>query len=327
MKSAPVIFLATLMIASAAPAATEELILHLRPESTAPVVTHITATEKILMDAAPAGENGDWMQIDLRLPCEGYVPAARLTKSLAILDKTPVRFLPDASSDIITHARDGDIYEIQSIDDHWAKVRINKQLTTFYQPTAIEPSAPAADSEPIPEPPVLDLPGPAPTHTPAQNALRLTPNTPIGRTALDNLPPENVIWKSAPRSPAPTRGPQPQAAVTQPQPPELPEGIMVGPAETQAREVVTSSMPEPDRPLRTLTGTLAREIEAEGPAYPIRLRSPEGRLIAYVDFSGIFIEDLDPYLNQRVALRGQIAPVQPNSRELVIFAHELEFTE
>lgn len=101
---------------------------------------------------------------------------------------------------------------------------------------------------------------------------------------------------------------------------------MVGRNETQAREAEPVAQPEPEVPLRLLVGTLVRQIESVGPPYPIRLVSDEGRMIAYVDFSGIFIEDLSPYLNQRVYLRGQLAPVRQRSRDLVIFVRDIQLT-
>lgn len=321
MKQAPFILLTVLMMTPVAPAAAEDIILRLRPETAAPIITRITATENVLRDAAPVDENREWMQLNLKVPFEGYVPAATLTKNFAIVDNTPVLSRPDPKTDVITRARDGDLYEVLRVSNEWATVRINKKLSAFF------PARAAPSSTPVPEAPALDLTVSAPMHTPGPDAVGFDPDRPIAQTAPEDLPPENVVWKSAPRSPAPNRWPQPQAADTQPVPPELPGGIMVGPAETQASEAASHRAPEPDQPIRLLTGILVREIEPEGPAYPIRLRSAEGRLIAYVDFSGLFIKDLNSYLDQRVHLRGQIIPVQSNDRDLVIFVRKIQFAD
>jgi len=101
--------------------------------------------------------------------------------------------------------------------------------------------------------------------------------------------------------------------------------IMVSPDQTQAREA--SPDLGPAKTPRLLTGTLTREINVTGPTYPIRLKSPEGRLIAYVDFSGIYISDLAPYLRQKVYVSGQIYPLPNNSAQLVILAESLRLAE
>jgi hypothetical protein len=102
---------------------------------------------------------------------------------------------------------------------------------------------------------------------------------------------------------------------------------MVGPAETQAREAVDPEPSANSEPARRLTGVLVREINKDGPAYPIRLRSPEGRLIAYVDLSALFISDLSPFIGQPVNLVGELRPLRPNTRELVILAREIRAAE
>lgn len=313
LRALTTIFAAQLSVV-ACQAAAGDILLRLRPDNAAPVFTRIIATEKVLLDAAPAGDN--WKTLQLKIPFEGYVPTATLTKGMDIVLDTPVHFLPSANSDVLTKAEEGDIYELLRAKDGWTTVGYKKQLKTYFQGSALPSPAP----EPVPEAPVLDLgfTEPAPNTSPAFN-----PDAEVGRTSVDELPPGNVVWKSAPRTPnAVIPQPQPRAVDLPEEAPLLPDGIMVSPAETQAREA-TPETPESDKPLRLLTGTLVREITTDGPAYPVRLRSPEGRLIAYVDFSGIFIEDLKPYLDQRVFLRGQIFPVQTNNSQLVIFAQEI----
>ncbi|TVP76338.1 MAG: hypothetical protein EA353_12215 [Puniceicoccaceae bacterium] len=100
---------------------------------------------------------------------------------------------------------------------------------------------------------------------------------------------------------------------------------MVTPDETQAREAAPDLGPA--KAPRLLTGQLVREIETTGPAYPIRLKSQEGRLIAYVDLSGIYLSDLSPYLNERVFIRGQIHPLPNAPAQVVILAESLRLAE
>lgn len=109
-----------------------------------------------------------------------------------------------------------------------------------------------------------------------------------------------------------------------PLPTSAADAIVVTPSNTQARE----STPEqkPAKVPRLLTGILLRKIAAKEP-YPIRLKSPEGRFIAYVDFSGIFIPDLTPYKNQKVYLRGEVHPLKGDSSKLVIYAQDIRLAE
>ncbi|MFU8849140.1 MAG: hypothetical protein ACNA77_10560 [Opitutales bacterium] len=259
MRKEPALLFATLLLLLIAPlrASAEEIILRLRPEADAPVLNRITATEKVLLEAAPAGDKDAWRELELKLPFEGYVPAASLSN--------------------------------------------------------------------------LDIS--APTHRPEAKALAFNPERAIGKTAPEDLPPENVTWQSAPaRSAAATepeteilgrtRTPDRPDSAT---PPYFEEsGIIVSPEQTQAREANLDEAPPADQATRLLVGRLVRKIDSAAPDYPIRLHADEGRLIAYVDFSGYFIEDLSPYLNQRVHLGGRLAAVRANSRKLVLYVDDIQ---
>ncbi len=272
MKQAPAIFLTALLVFASAFASAEEVILRLHPRSDAPILNRITATEKVLLDAAPAAGNEDWRQLELKIPFEGYVPAAALTKNFAILQDTPVHFLPDASSATITRARDGDLYEIKSVKDEWATVRFRKQIKTYFRKETLPEEAPAAEREadetevPAPGPPVLDLSASAPTHTPEPNAAEFDPSLGVAKISPDDLPPENVVWKSSSAAPAPAMAPAKETTAAKREPPQLPGGIMVGPGQTQAREADAANSAPTDKPLRLLVGTLVRKIDSADPA-------------------------------------------------------------
>jgi len=331
MRKVPAILLFASLLTASAQADAGDIVLRLRPEADAPIINRITATEKVLLDAAPAGEKGDWMRLELKIPFEGYVPEAALTKNFAIVQDTPVHFLPDANSETITRAKDGDLYEVKRVKDDWAAVRFEKALTTYFRAGALPSKAPEPVTETPPEaapqPPVLDLTIEAPTHTPQPNAAEFVPSLGVGQTRPQDLPPENVVWKTRPRAAVSGRESQPEDAAAEPEPPQLPNGIMVSPDQTQAREAAAEEAPPTDKPVRLLVGNLVREIDSTDPAYPVRLRSEQGRLIAYVDFSGFFIDDLSPYLDERVYLRGHLRPVRPTSRELVIFVRDIQIAE
>lgn len=201
-------------------------------------------------------------------------------------------------------------------------------------------------------------PKPAPLTIPAPRRP-INPDAPISRRDPGSLPPENVVWKptAAARSEGESKtrrvngsplrsssfGGQAasRGSITDPEsiigntnppdrssiatPPYFPEGIVVNQQNTQAREA--TSPIGPAKTPRLLTGQLIRQIEVDGPGYPIRLKSPEGRLIAFVDLSGIYLPDLDPYLGQKVYLRGQIHPLPNTSGQLVILAETLRLSE
>ena len=316
---------------TALPAFGEDLLLRLQPDEASPVVKRIIATEKVLLDAAPVADAPEWQQLELMLPLEGYVPAAALTKNFEIVERTAVRFLPSANAFELTKIEPGDRYEIGGAEAEWTRVTFQKKLTAYFSADASPTEIDMTESREIsaPEPPTLELPTDSgPAGEDRREEGRFDPDAPVGTRNPDELPPENVVWKTGPRSPAPIRQPQPRAIEATPSAPALPDGIMVGPSETQAREKKTSTeAPGADQPSRRLTGILVREIRGDGPAYPIRLRSPEGRLIAYVDFSGIFISDLSPFINSQVDLRGPVRPLRHGDRRLVMFAREIKTTE
>lgn len=306
-----------------------ELSLRLSPDPAAPVVTQIVATEKVLMDAAPVENAPGWLTLELDLPIEGFVPTASLSKSMEIASGTALQMLPAANALPLTDIGVNDRYEIAEAEAEWTRVRLNKTLRTFFQmepPRTPEAAAPSGLFQ-APEPPTLELPiEPLVASPPNIQARPADASSPASFLSPEQLPPENVVWKSAPRNPAPVRQPQPQAFNPPPAMPALPGGIMVGPAETQAREDAPLEATA-DPTSRLLTGVLVREINESGPAYPLRLQSPEGRLIAYVDLSALFVPDLREFLNQRVNLRGPLQPLRSGERDLVIFAQEIRIAE
>lgn len=324
MRKVSAILITVLPLGAAVSACAEDIILRLRPDANAPIITKITATEKVLLDAAPVDEDSDWRQLDLKVPFDGYVPAASLTKNFAIVEGTPVHFLPDAKSEIIASARDGDLYEVKRVKEEWATIQYTEKLRTYFR-TDASVSTPASPlREPAGKASALDLAVSAPTHSPEPDASEFDPDLAVGQTSPEDLPPENVVWKSGAGKPAASRAPQAKTNADQVSSPERPDSIMVSPLQTQAREAGSQEKLPTDQPLRLLVGTLVRKIETAGPDYSIRLRSSAGRLIAYVDFSAYYIEDIGPYLNERVYLRGHLAPLRSDSNELVILVQDIQ---
>ena len=103
-------------------------------------------------------------------------------------------------------------------------------------------------------------------------------------------------------------------------------GIVV-PIDKQTRRSVPKSPGEEfSSPTRTMVGKLVRRIKNYGPRYPLRLLSPSGERIAYIDMSRIFINNLHPYLNQQVYISGEVRPLVPGSRELILFARTIRLS-
>lgn len=318
------------LLASAPLQAAKEILLQFSPETDAPVIAKITATEKVILDAAPAEKNAaqGWRQLPLPMPFEGYVPVATLNKSMAILGGTPVHYLPTAESAEITKAEEDDRYEVIRVKEEWATVRFYKDITGYFLGTEEAPSLPAPSSNSVP----LDF-----SHIPANPVVepivqpvaipaapkRINPDEPIAQVDPASLPPENVAWKpvvevSNVSNDRETLPPSSGQSLNS-------DDIVVSTSNTQAREATPEV--KPTKAPRLLTGMLIREIVANGPAYPIRLQSPEGRLIAYVNFSNMFIPDLSPYLDQKVYLRGAVHPLEGESSKLVIYAEDIRLAE
>lgn len=102
---------------------------------------------------------------------------------------------------------------------------------------------------------------------------------------------------------------------------------MVPEVETQAPKIPRKPDVPPGTPTRILTGKLVRKINSFGPRYPIRLESTSGKRIAYVDMSHLFVNDLRPYLNHEVFIRGEISPIVPGSGELVVLARSIRIAD
>lgn len=340
------IFLSLCWLALLSPAdGAREILLQISPEPESPVIAKITATDRVILDAAPAGQNAEqgWRQLALPTPFEGYVPLATLDKNMAIVPGTPVHYLPTAQSPEITQVERDERYEVVREKDDWATVRFYKPVNGYF---LLDDDAPAVsvdmNSERLRAPVRVEAATPGPIAETEPTAARtnrrtdstvepltipaprwpVNPDAPISQIDPRSLPPENVTWKPA-SSARSERGGHHASRSSDPASrlPDHASSIMVTPDQTQAREPARDLGPA--KTPRLLTGQLVRQIEADGPGYPIRLRSPEGRLIAYVDLSGIYLPDLDPYINETVYIRGQIHPLPETSAQLVILAESL----
>jgi hypothetical protein len=309
--------------------AAKEILLRLQPNAESPVIAKVTASDKVILDTAPAPKNAalGWRQLAVPTPFEGYVPVATMSKNFEIIEGTSVQYLPTSESAAITRVESGDRYEVVRVKEDWATVRFYKDIIAYFiDDTSVEVAfsitRPNASELTTPTPEPIDITTPEPIAIPAA-ATRINPDEPIAQLDPNALPPENVHWQAANESAGESK-PKLAPHETSSAPP-LSEPIMVPAAQTQAREATIELGPA--KTPRLLTGTLVREINVSGPDYPIRLKSPEGRLIAYVDFSEVYISDLAPYLDQKVYVRGQVYPLPNTHSQLVILAESLRLAE
>ena len=318
---------------------TQTILLKAAPEVDAPVIAKVIASQKVILDAAPAAKNANagWRQLPLPTPFEGYVPLASIDKSLQITPGTAVHYLPANDSAKITTVAANDDYEVIRAGEAWVTVQMRKSITGYFnEPFADDApfdfdtnKIPAVATEPAPAPATVTpapVVLPAPLVIPARPA-RINPDEPISQLDPTTLPPENVQWQPVrermedPARPAITRN-QSSPAIAE-QPPG--SGLVVSPDLTQARE--PSPAPGPAKTPRLLTGILKKEIASGGAPYPVQLRSPDGRLIALVDLSRIYISDLSPFIGNKVYIRGQIHPLSGNTSRLVITAESLRMAD
>lgn len=210
----------------------EALPLRLTPDEAAPVVRNLIASEKVLLEAVPVPDAPEWRSLELELPMEGFVATAALSKNFELVEETSFYKTPTDPASAFTSVLPGDSYQIGEAGESCTAITLTRQTKAYFQEPVDPPSpsmeAPKEVLEP-PAAPVLNLP--VSTHS-AQSepaAPVFDTEATLGTLAPEDLPPENVLWKSAPRSPAPVRQPQPQAADIRPAAPLLPDGIMVGP--------------------------------------------------------------------------------------------------
>lgn len=315
------------------------VLLRATPNNSAPIIAEVIASRKVILDAAPATQNAaqGWRQLPLPSPFNGHVPTSAVGKNFAISEGTAVHYLPTTDSATITIIEAGDLYQVASSNDSWTMIRLKKPVVGYFLGEAAPMPAFDFDAVAIPQVEVERVR--EPLTIPAARA-QFNPDDEIGTTNPNALPPENVVWHPVGQTRsthtqanaqfAPdlyTQAPafeSPTIRVEEPTT-QAQSDFMVSRHNTQAREYIVPE--QVTKAPRMLAGKLVREIKAFGPYYPIRLRTPEGRLIAYVDFSKLYIDDITPYINKKVYVEGQIHPAPQMSSQLVIYAESLRITE
>ncbi|WP_269522278.1 SH3 domain-containing protein [Coraliomargarita parva] len=306
---------------AAGPLRGADMALHLSADEHSPVIATVPEGSPALRQSAPvlerkAAEEG-WRWLDYRARVQGHVPSARLSKNFEIDLDTFIRATPSSNAPVLSLVEPGDQFEIVEANDDWTTVRFTKNIPAYYK-----------TSTRISERPALSVAAPA-AMPGARKAVAYDPNASLGKTAPEDLAPENVVWSV--RKP----GSQPLPAASPPIRPETTESdrnlqpidIVVAPTQTQAIDTPQRPADSVGVPMRRLNGKLVREISSFGPRYPLRLKSARGERIAYVDMSRLFIPNLQPYIDQQVRIHGEVRPLVPGSRELVIVARTIRLAE
>jgi hypothetical protein len=318
MKHLYYLFLTLLMITTV-PVAASDIILLLEAKEDAQIMARVDSADPVIKAASPVLESEKathgWMWTEYSTTIKGYVPAKSLSKNFDIAPNTIVRSGPNKNARVLTLAEATDRFEVlASDDDDWATIRFNKAIPVYFLDRPLSVPVPASKIQPRQK-----------RHT----RIQFNPDRAVSNLSPNALPPENVVWSSA----SANTTEQPEANIESltgseyDMIPATPDSIIVMPTQVQAPKIPRAPEVKVGTPIRILTGKLVREIHNFGPRYPIRLKSASGQRVAYVDMSRIFINDLRPYLDKTVYIRGEVQPIVPGSRNLVILARTIRITE
>lgn len=302
--------LAITALISAAHLYANDVILRLAPSSEAAIIAKIDASSS-LMQAARAVLEADkaqqgWKWLEYTATLDGYILSQRLSKNFDAAPNSPVRLEPNQHSQVLTTIQQHDIFEIIARNDTWSTIRFRKAVPVYFNSLAI----PNYTADQVP------------AHALPQR-LKIDPNTKVANVAPNALRPENIKWHAAPPGTPtpilPNRAKSPARV--------QPSSIMTGVDDQQESELPQRPKLQADAPLRNLAGTLVREMSHTGPHFPVRLKSATGQQTAYVDMTHLFINDLRPWLNQKVQIIGEVRPVVAGSEDLIIQARTIRLAE
>lgn len=285
----------------------EDILLRMDARPDAAIVARVTETDPAVASATAvldeAGAADGWKWTEYTTSMKGYVPMDDLGKNFDLPSGTYVRSEPSTSGSILTVASDGDDFQYVEAVGNWATYRFTKPVPVYFQ-TASAPTKVIAAS--------------------ASTATVVAGSSDNGRISVTHGSAPVI----EPADPVALEIEQPQVAsadAVEAKPSSGPK-VMV---ETQRTSTVSAPRrPAPDAVTsRILTGKLIRESRGYGPNYPIRLLGADGRQLAYVDMSHIFISDLRPYLNETVFVRGEVRQLVPGSKDLIITARTIQLAK
>jgi len=285
-------FLSTSLLMSA-----NQLMVRLNPSSSAPVIKRIDEADPIFKRAITITNSGlaklGWMRSSDLLIFDGYLSTEQLSKNFEIEINAKVYPQASLNGPHIARVQDGDPIELLEMDDQWARIRIEKEMPVYFQ----------LGTSRAPTPVYI-----APTRATAVrvDTTRFDPNLSVGATRPDQLPPENVVWRSA-------TGPAPSDPNRKPI------------ASIQRNDVAPITKPpvQADGRIYRLSGQLIRKINSEAPRYTLHLENTIGERIAYVDVSQMYLEDIHAFLDHTVYIHGEVSALSPASQSLVILARTI----
>ncbi|MEM1222838.1 MAG: hypothetical protein AAGH40_08750 [Verrucomicrobiota bacterium] len=303
-----------------------DVLLFIQPRDDAQIIGRLSSEDPAIqaatevLDISAAAKGWKWTEVSLKT--EGYVPTKSVSKGFEVASGTFVRSQSNSGAIILTTAENGDHFEILSSELDWTHVRFEKPIPVYFKDGA--PSNEAFLSATTQTTTVEPIAVSGASSTPS--IASFDPNRSVGTTRPSALAPENVEWKAAPA--ATTQSIQSTEArdlippKQQPPKPVVVASQQVAPSERPRMPVV-----EIGTSTRTFSGKLVREIRNYGPRYPLRLKASNGKRIAYVDISNVFISDLRPYLDRNVFVSGEVSPVVTGSKDLVIYARVLRLAD
>jgi SH3 domain-containing protein len=136
--------------------------VHVRPETSSPVITVLNAgTEPTPAVGFALALPKGWSAIDIAGPHEAYLANRDLLKSMDARNGAAFRTLPKADAPILTTMQAGDQMEITGYKGKWTQVKLTKKIVGYIQgwSGAISTSAAAGKT-------VTPSPAPAPTNRP-----------------------------------------------------------------------------------------------------------------------------------------------------------------
>jgi hypothetical protein len=288
----------------------EDVILRLAPSETAPIIDRIDRTSHAAQAADSESRSfqtdDDWKRINHTAILNGYIPTRSLSKNFEIEPNTAVLAKPQASAHALASIQPKDQFKVIASNDKWTAIQFRKTIPLYFRDhTLTNSTAPNTQDSPRPQ------------------QLKIDPHAKTANISPSALEPENVTWRAAPAGTTTPTLPMRSQPLVRPQT----KGIMTCVHDLQDSELPKSPKIQNDAPLRSLVGTLIREINESGPRYPLRLKLTFGKRLVYVDISHVFISDLRPFINQSVQIIGEVQRLVPGSEDLVIQARTIRIAE
>ncbi|MGB0415862.1 MAG: hypothetical protein ACPGKS_03330 [Coraliomargarita sp.] len=296
-----------------------DVLLRLAPDTHSRIITRLDSSQAALQRARPVKDPelaaAGWQWTEVKATVTGHIPTGRLAKDFSIQPGTIIRASASTTARVLSVVEADDQIDVDTITAtaEWTRVRFSKPVPVYFLKSA------------LPATTAMDVPA-APTRETGAASY----------TDPNELPPETVAWKRIEvdsiydpqpfekKRRAPTILVQESIPIT-PAPKPTPE-----PTKPQALvdDAAANQRSAPQRPQAsntvgtiTLQGVLTRKY-TEGAPYSLQLQVKESPR-TYVDISKVFINDLRPYLNEPVEIRGTVRPLVVGSEERVLQVHQI----